>query len=151
MFSLSVSNKNTSFVFVFSVAVFIFVYTIISVKFRKRFPLIENFRFGFQPKARPAFDVKISDVAVALSPLLFGHFLVSCDGEGSRDPGASAEGSTHQSAAVRHERAGRRPCLCRESFTAWHHRHYRRSQRRSGGVANSPLREGGRRGTCPFH
>jgi len=48
-FSLSVSDKNTIFVSVFSVAIFIFIYTRISVKSRKRFPVIENFRFCFQP------------------------------------------------------------------------------------------------------
>jgi len=46
---LSVSDKNTIFVFVFSVAIFIFVYTRISIKSQKQFPVIENFRFRFQP------------------------------------------------------------------------------------------------------
>ena len=52
-FSLSFLDKNIIFVSVFSVAVFIFIYTRISVKSRKRFPVIENFRFRFQPYSRP--------------------------------------------------------------------------------------------------
>ena len=64
-FSLSVSDKNIIFISVFSVFVFIFVYTRISVKSRKRFPVIENFRFCFQPQSHPI-SIRKTEIQVVL-------------------------------------------------------------------------------------